>query len=257
MNLSSQSAHLVLDAPARAETALLLALLDLGGASLAEDVLNHVMNRQFLRTKDDSLAAIANDYLPQTKSVLKREDYLILTRQGKQRLRNLCELAVAMRQQLKKFSSAAYVVINRYRDLSNFAPFVDQAVTTLPIALNADGTWRDHHVYVILLDSKVRNGFRGQMINPDARQDMPCLYVGMTSFTPEERFKHHKMGRLPSREVQHYGLCLVPNLFAHFNPLPADQAEETEKALSIHLREQGFAVLAGHHDTEILDAYKG
>jgi hypothetical protein len=256
MNLATEVRQLILDAPARGELVLLLALLDLGGVDRVDNVIGHALRCQFLRDDNYDLETIA-DYLPQTKSALKRGDYLVLTHQGRYRLRNLCELAFAMCKRLKKFSSAAYVLAVRYRKESDLQPFTEKTSMAPSVKSSLYDEQRDHHVYVILLHSDVLNGYRGQMINPDARRDMPCLYVGLTGFSPEERFRHHKSGRLPSREVQNHGLCLIPNLYAHLKPLPADRGEEAEKALALYLREQGFAVLAGHHDYELTEDNKG
>ena len=77
----------------------------------------------------------------------------------------------------------------------------------------------------------------------------PCLYVGCTGGTPEKRFKDHKKGCQASQVVQDYGGCLVPDLYAHLNPIKSrEQAVAMEKIFAGSLRKQGYTVTAGHHD---------
>jgi len=42
---------------------------------------------------------------------------------------------------------------------------------------------------------------------------VPCLYVGMTGLTPEERFANHKAGTKAAAVVKRYGLRLLPELY--------------------------------------------
>lgn len=57
-------------------------------------------------------------------------------------------------------------------------------------SLRADRPPEHHHnVYVLLLaPAAVRAA------NPNRRRGKPCVYVGMTGLTPEERFANHKGG---------------------------------------------------------------
>ena len=101
----------------------------------------------------------------------------------------------------------------------------------------------DHHnVYVIELDDAVRThrGFAGA--NPDCSLDLPCLYVGVTGLTPEERFARHKAGVQHSRIVKRYGLRLLPEMYAYLNPMPYDAAARMEQDLAEDLRAAGYGV---------------
>ena len=99
-----------------------------------------------------------------------------------------------------------------------------------------------HHVYVVLLSERVWNepGFR--RANPDHDITRPCVYVGMTGLDPDLRFDRHKAGIKANRFVQQYGVRLLPELYAVFNPMPYEAAREMEVELAIGLREQGYAV---------------
>ena len=53
----------------------------------------------------------------------------------------------------------------------------------------------DHHnVYVVLLDPAVGKLRKVRAENPKRDPKKPCVYVGMTGLTPEERFTNHKAG---------------------------------------------------------------
>jgi hypothetical protein len=99
-----------------------------------------------------------------------------------------------------------------------------------------------HNVYVVELDSSVRDDWRFAEANPDCSLDLPCVYVGVTGLAPEERFARHKAGVQYSRIVKRYGVRLLPALYEHLNPMPYDAAAEMEVALAEDLRDEGYGV---------------
>jgi hypothetical protein len=99
-----------------------------------------------------------------------------------------------------------------------------------------------HHVYVVELDPAVLNLARFRQANPERDLLKPCVYVGMTGLTPEERFAKHKAGIRANAYVQRFGLGLLPKLYAYANPMPYEAAREMEVELAIGLREEGYAV---------------
>ena len=82
--------------------------------------------------------------------------------------------------------------------------------------------------------------------NPNRRRGEPCVYVGMSGLTPEERFANHKQGIKAAAVVQRYGLRLLPELYAHLNPMPYEAAAQMEKDLAEDLRRDGYSVTGGH-----------
>ena len=105
----------------------------------------------------------------------------------------------------------------------------------------------DHHnVYVVLLDPAVGKIRKVRLANPDRDPKKPCVYVGMTGLTPEERFANHKQGIKSSTLVKRHGLRLLPELYAHLNPMPYDAAAQMEKDLTEDLRRAGYTVVGGH-----------
>ena len=102
-----------------------------------------------------------------------------------------------------------------------------------------------HHVYVVLLDSAAAKDRKILAANPNRDAGKPCVYVGMTGLQPEERFWNHKNGEKAARIVQRFGVRLLPELFAHLNPMPFDAAAQMEKELAEDLRAQGYTVAGG------------
>ena len=99
-----------------------------------------------------------------------------------------------------------------------------------------------HNVYVIELDGRVLDHRRFRDANPGRDLLKPCVYVGCTGLSPEERFAKHKAGIRANSYVQRYGTRLLPGLYAWANPMPYDAARDMEVELAISLREQGYAV---------------
>lgn len=107
-----------------------------------------------------------------------------------------------------------------------------------------------HHVYVVELSKEVwRENRKFRNANPQYNGVLECLYVGMTSNTPAERFKKHKTGyrtkkgiKISSYYVEKYGRYLRPSLYSKYNPLTKNKAAKLEEELSLALRRKGYAV---------------
>jgi hypothetical protein len=109
-----------------------------------------------------------------------------------------------------------------------------------------------YRVYVIELSKRVfTENYRFRAANPQFNGVLECLYVGMTSKTPGERFKQHKTGyrskkgyKLSAYIVQQYGSYLRPSLYDHINlkPMTRQQALLMEEKLAWDLRRKGYAV---------------
>jgi hypothetical protein len=111
----------------------------------------------------------------------------------------------------------------------------------------SSGKTQDHHnVYVVLLDPAVGKFRKVQRANPDRDPKKPCVYVGMTGLTPPERFANHKRGLKSASLVKSYGIRLLPELYAHLNPMPYAAAAQMEKDLTEDLRRAGYTVVGGH-----------
>ena len=108
-----------------------------------------------------------------------------------------------------------------------------------------------YSIYVIELSKKVFTENRKfREANPQFNGVLECLYVGMTSKTPKERFNQHKNGtlskkghKISSKIVQKYGLYLRGSLFNHLDPIKSrEEALKMEEQLALELRRKKYAV---------------
>ena len=102
-----------------------------------------------------------------------------------------------------------------------------------------------HHVYVVLLDPRAVKDRKILTANSKRDKTKPCVYVGMTGLTPEERFENHKKGIKSASVVRRFGIRLLPELFQFLNPMPFAAAVEMERELAEELREAGYTVAGG------------
>ena len=107
-----------------------------------------------------------------------------------------------------------------------------------------------YRVYVIELSKRVfTENAKFRAANPQFNGVLECLYVGMTSKTPKERFEQHKLGyrnkqghKLSSNIVRKYGKYLRPSLYHHIDPMTRSEALKMEEKLALELRRQRYAV---------------
>jgi hypothetical protein len=67
----------------------------------------------------------------------------------------------------------------------------------------------------------------------------------MTGLPVEHRFENHKNGYKAAWVVEKYGIRLLPELFAHLNPMPFEAAAQMEIDLATDLRALGYTVTGG------------
>ena len=111
---------------------------------------------------------------------------------------------------------------------------------------------QNYSVYVVELKKRVfSENSRFRNANPQFNGTLECLYVGMTSKTPKQRFEQHKTGyrnkkghKISANIVEKYGSYLRPSLYNHLNEKPMTRIEalKMEEKLSWELRRQGYAV---------------
>ena len=100
-----------------------------------------------------------------------------------------------------------------------------------------------YSIYVIDLDKDVLSVKKFREMNPDYINDYPCVYIGQTAKSPDDRFDQHKAGIKANRYAKKYGLRLRYKLFEEYNPIATrKEAEYKEALLGEHLRKRGFAV---------------
>ena len=107
-----------------------------------------------------------------------------------------------------------------------------------------------YRVYVVELSKRVfTESAKFRAANPQFNGVLECLYVGMTSRSPKERFEQHKLGyrnkqghNIASNLVRKYGRYLRPSLYHHLKPMTRAEALKMEEQLALNLRRQGYAV---------------
>ncbi|WP_040252824.1 GIY-YIG nuclease family protein [Psychroserpens mesophilus] len=109
----------------------------------------------------------------------------------------------------------------------------------------------EYRIYVVELSKRVfTQNSKFREANPQFNGVLECLYVGMTSKSPKERFQQHKTGyrnnkgyKLSSSIVEKYGSYLRPSLYNHIPPLTTRaEALKMEETLALELRRQRYAV---------------
>ena len=108
-----------------------------------------------------------------------------------------------------------------------------------------------YRIYVVELSKKVfTENWKFREANPQFNGVLECLYVGMTSKTPKERFEQHRTGyrskkghKISSNIVQKYGRYLRPSLYNHIPPIDSrEEALKMEEKLALVLRRKRYAV---------------
>ena len=99
-----------------------------------------------------------------------------------------------------------------------------------------------YSVYVIELDARVWNHTRFREANPGHDITKPCVYVGMTGLSVEQRFANHRRGHKSNAFVAKYGVRLLSALYRRLNPMRYELARLTEVTLAQRLKARGYAV---------------
>ena len=99
-----------------------------------------------------------------------------------------------------------------------------------------------YQIYVVELSKRVfTENARFRNANPQFNGVLECLYVGMTSKSPKERFIQHKTGakskkgyNISSNIVRKYGTYLRPSLYNHIGPITSrEDALKMEESLVV------------------------
>lgn len=112
-------------------------------------------------------------------------------------------------------------------------------VDWLPLAYDVAARFSRQHrgrsnVYLVLLDYR------------DSRAEPYGVYVGMTQYSPAERFDQHKAGIRAAGCVTIRGLEVLIGPTLHLRSLARAEAERTEQQLAEALRAAGLFVQGGH-----------
>lgn len=226
---------------------ILIFLYDLEQRATVQEIVTHIQQKRYWRRNLPDIALHLHDSCQLQSFTYQDGFHWTLTSEGRARLRDLCELSRVSRGQLKYLTTSAYRrIVNLSKELKK-TPFTHHSANHPSQKRTVD---THYAVYVVLLRSSISIEHPWVIdINPLRRTNMPHVYIGMTGSTPERRFQYHKEGGIyASKYVEQYGVRLMPDLYAHLNPMTKYQANQQEKRLAVSLRKEGFTVLAGHHD---------
>ena len=98
------------------------------------------------------------------------------------------------------------------------------------------------NIYVIELHEEVLNDKKFLEKNPNYTPGKPCVYVGMTARSPEERFNQHLSGYKSARIVKKFGARLRPRQYESHNPMTYEDAMNMEVEKARRLRAKGWGV---------------
>lgn len=121
--------------------------------------------------------------------------------------------------------------------------------TRKPVVRSRSKTLR-YSVYVIELRKVVfTESAKFRAANPQYKGVLECLYVGMTSKSPQQRLIQHTTGakskkghNISSNFVKKYGMYLRPSLYTDLNPMTKSAATKMEADLASKLKKMGYAV---------------
>jgi hypothetical protein len=109
----------------------------------------------------------------------------------------------------------------------------------LPLAYEVAGRFQStkrgrSNIYLVLLDYS------------DSRDEPYGAYVGMTSYTPSQRFDQHKAGIRSSGPVLRRGLEVIAGPTLHLQHMSRADAVRIEEEFAEALRAEGLLVHGGH-----------
>lgn len=231
------------------ELLVLLSLHDNRGRATGVELIRNLNEKGYCRRSQWCLLPIL-EYIVVATGFAHLDDNRVyaITRRGRTRLRDLCELAHASPSNVYTLNPDGFQRVRQLRRELGIYPFTNgRQVTDGPRTRETTGC----SVYAVLLHESAA-GHRYKIINRESNGRLPCVYVGMTSQTPLERFAQHRSGSLDmsSKYVERKGLCLMPLLYSALNKLHMTeaQAKAMEYQFAIGLRTLGFTVFAGHWD---------
>ena len=97
-------------------------------------------------------------------------------------------------------------------------------------------------LYVIDLKKTVRRLNRFRAANPEYIPGKPCVYVGVTWLTAQQRFDQHKNGIHSARIVRAYGSHVRTRDCRILRIMTRARAEKKESAYAARLRKRGWGV---------------
>ncbi len=112
--------------------------------------------------------------------------------------------------------------------------YVDWLPTVYEIALSFSASVKGRsNIYLVLLDYQDRDGAYG-------------VYVGMSKYSPAQRFDQHKAGIRAAGSVLKRGIEVLTGPTLHLQYIKRSEAARIEEELAVALAAAGLLVKGGH-----------
>jgi len=140
------------------------------------------------------------------------------------------EMSINIEHALKRLWARAAVSVPEWLPMR----YIDWLPTAYEIALGfrAAGKGRSN-IYLVLLDYQDRDGRFG-------------VYVGMSKYSPAQRFDQHKAGIRAAGSVLKRGIEVLTGPTLHLQYIKRSEAARIEEELALALASAGLRVLGGH-----------
>jgi hypothetical protein len=140
------------------------------------------------------------------------------------------EMSINIERALERLWARAAVSVPEWLPMR----YIDWLPTAYEIALGfrAAGKGRSN-IYLVLLDYQDRDGRFG-------------VYVGMSKYSPAQRFDQHKAGIRAAGSVLKRGIEVLTGPTLHLQYIKRSEAARIEEELALALASAGLRVLGGH-----------
>jgi len=140
------------------------------------------------------------------------------------------EMSINIERALERLWARAAVSIPEWLPMR----YVDWLPTVYEIALRYSSSAKGRsNIYLVLLDYQDRDGRYG-------------VYVGMSKYSPAQRFDQHKAGIRAAGSVLKRGIEVLTGPTLHLQYIKRSEAARIEEELALALASAGLRVMGGH-----------
>jgi hypothetical protein len=140
------------------------------------------------------------------------------------------EMSINIERALERLWARAAVSIPEWLPMR----YVDWLPTVYEIALRYSPSAKGRsNIYLVLLDYQDRDGGYG-------------VYVGMSKYSPAQRFDQHKAGIRAAGSVLKRGIEVLTGPTMHLQYIKRSEAARIEEELALALASAGLRVMGGH-----------
>jgi hypothetical protein len=140
------------------------------------------------------------------------------------------EMSINIERALERLWAQAAVSVPEWLPMR----YVDWLPTVYEIALRYSSSVKGRsNIYLVLLDYQDRDGSFG-------------VYVGMSKYSPAQRFDQHKAGIRAAGSVLKRGIEVLTGPTLHLQYIKRSEAARIEEELALALASAGLRVMGGH-----------